>query len=395
MSPAKSDRVVIAENPRLYPGDLFRRKIDAGLFRKFYGKDATLFYFGRGALFHAIQSLHLTASDIVLVPSYHCGVEIEAVSMAGVGLRYYDVQEDFSIDLSDLNSRIDADTKAVLLIHYFGFPQPAEAIKAICTAGNITLVEDCSQALFSSFKGKPLGTFGDLAVFSQRKTLPLPDGGALLVNNPLLTPDPPGNKPSNYVAVKKTIGMLFRSTFNLNPRNELPYIFERMAAIINSRVARKEGSRYSTGMEVDKDRCSLDMSGPSRYIMGRTRIEPVIRRRRDNYLCLLRHLTDVPHFRIVREQLPEGVCPLFFPVRIEGGGRHVIQERLLRSGINSFVFGDELHAGLPRKQFRNAEMLSREVLCLPVHQDLKPSDMACIAETLRQAGREQDHADSH
>ncbi|HXE94788.1 MAG TPA: aminotransferase class V-fold PLP-dependent enzyme [Dongiaceae bacterium] len=395
MSPAKLDRVVITENPRLHPGALCQHKIDEGLFRRFYGKDATLFYFGRGALWHAIRSLHLSASDNVLVPSYHCGVEIEAVSMAGVRLRYYDVQEDFSIDLSDLHSRIDADTKAILLIHYFGFPQPVEAIKAICTAGNITLVEDCSQALFSSFKGKPLGTFGDLAVFSQRKTLPLPDGGALLINNPSLTPDPPGNKPSNYVAVKKMIGMLFRSIFNLNPRNELPYIFERMAAIINSRVARKEGSRYSTGMEVDSDRCSLDMSGPSRYIMDRTRIEPVIRRRRDNYLCLLRHLTGVPHFRIVREQLPEGACPLFFPVRIEGVGRHVIQERLLRSGINGFVFGDELHAGLPRNQFRNAEMLSREVLSLPVHQDLKPADMAYIAETLRQAGRELDHADSH
>lgn len=395
MSPAKLDRVVITENPRLHPGALCQHKIDEGLFRRFYGKDATLFYFGRGALWHAIRSLHLSASDNVLVPSYHCGVEIEAVSMAGVQLRYYDVQEDLTIDLSDLQNRIDTGTRAVLLIHYFGFPQPVDAVKDICTTSNIILVEDCSQSLFSSFKGKPLGTFGDLAIFSQRKSLPLPDGGALLVNNSELQPEPPGKRPSEYVALKKTLGMLFRSTFNLNPRNELPYPFERMAAVFNRLVARNSGIRYSTGMEVDMDRCTLAMSGTSERIMDRTRIEPVIQRRRDNYDYLLRNLADMPCIKVVREQLPEGVCPLFFPVKITGVSRHGIQERLLRSGISSFVFGEELHPRLPRNQFRNAEMLSQEVLCLPVHQDLEPADMACLAESLRQAARELDNADSH
>src|SRR6185369_4056830 len=115
-------------------------------------------------------------------------------------------------------------------------------------------------------------------------------------------------------------------------------------------------------MEVDKDRCTLAMSGTSERIMDRTRIEPVIQRRRDNYDYLLRNLADMPCIKVVREQLPEGVCPLFFPVKIAGVSRHGIQERLLRSGISSFVFGEELHPRLPGNQFRNAEMLSQEVL---------------------------------
>lgn len=395
MSPAKRDRTLITENPSLHPGDLFQHKIDQGLFRKFYGRDARLFYLGRGALWHAIQSLHLSASDNVLVPSYHCGVEIEAVAMAGVQLRYYDIGEDLTLDLADLQNRIDSSTRAMLLIHYFGFSQPVEAIKTICTARNILLIEDCSQALFSSCKGKPLGSSGDMAIFSQRKTLPLPDGGALLVNNAELTPGPPVNKPGEFVAIKKTLGMLFRSTFNLNPRNELPYLLERMATIINRRIARNTGSRYSTGMEVDIDRCSLAMSGTAKRIMDHTRIEHVIQRRRDNYTCLLGYLQKTPHVRIVREQLPEEVCPLFFPVKIEGVRRRDIQDQLLRAGINSFVFGDELHPSLPASQFRNAERLSQEILCLPVHQDLNPSDMARIAKTILKAAGELDNADSH
>src|ERR1035441_4160615 len=118
MNATKHDRAVISENPSLHVGNLFARKLGEGLFKTFYGKDAYLFYLGRGALWQAIQSMHLSATDIVLVPSYHCGVEIEAVSMAGVQLRYYDVGEDFAIDVSDLRNRIDAGTRAILLIHY-------------------------------------------------------------------------------------------------------------------------------------------------------------------------------------------------------------------------------------------------------------------------------------
>ena len=395
LTPAKCDRSVISENPRLHVSDLCAHKINGGLFKTFYGKEASLFYFGRGALWHAIQSMHLSPSDTVLVPSYHCGVEIEAVSMAGAQLRYYDVQEDLTIDVSDLKNRIDAGTRAILLIHYFGFPQPVEEIKAICSTSNIMLVEDCSQALFSSFNGKALGTFGDMAIFSQRKTLPLPDGGALLLNNSELTPALPAKRPSDYVAIKKTLGMLFRSMLNLNPHNELPYPFERMATVINRLVARKSGIRYSTGMEIDIDRCCLTMSGTSKQIMNRTRIEHVIQQRRDNYTRLLGHLTESPCIRIVRDQLPDGVCPLFFPVKIERVCRRDMQDRLQRAGIGTFVFGEELHSSLPSNQFRNAVKLSQNILCLPVHQDLQPADMSFIAETLLRTVRELDNADSH
>jgi perosamine synthetase len=395
MNSTKREKSVLTENPPLHFSNIFALKIDEGVFRKFYGKDAALFYFGRGALLHAVKAMRLSASDNVLVPSYHCGVEIEAVSMAGVQLRFYDIREDLTIELSDLTSKIDTSTKAVLLIHYFGFPQPVDSIKDICNAANILLIEDCSQALFSSYQGKPLGTFGDLTIFSQRKTLPLPDGGALLVNNPALASELPVKSPNIYVAIKKTAGMLFRAIFNCNPRNELPYPLERMATVFNRLSTRNSGISYSTGMEIDTNRCSLAMSGISKQIMNRTRIEYVIQRRRDNYTYLLRNLTATPCFRIVREQLQEGVCPLFFPVMIESNCRNDIQERLMRSGIGTFVFGAELHPSLPKDLFQEAMVLSRTILCLPVHQGLKPENMALIAETLLQATREHVYANTH
>jgi dTDP-4-amino-4,6-dideoxygalactose transaminase len=395
MRPAQRDKVLITENPCLRPGHLFRHAIGEGLFRAFYGKDASLFYFGRGALWQGIRSLRLSPSDVVLVPAYHCGVEVEAVSMAGVRLRYYDVGEDLAIDPADLKSRFDAHTRAVLLIHYFGFPQPVEAIREICAASKVLLVEDCSQALFSSCMGRPLGTFGDMAVFSQRKTLPLPDGGALLVNNPELAPEHPDKTASACVAIKKTMGMLFRATFNLSPRDELPYPFERMVEVINRRITRNAGTRYSTGMGIDIDRCSMAMSGIARQIMDRTRIEEVVQRRRDNYDCLSRRLSDTAAVGIVRPALPEGACPLFLPVRIRGIARRDLQLQLMGAGIGAFVFGETLHPTLPPGQFTHAEMLSQEILCLPVHQDLAPGDMAYMAEAVQRTAGELEHASTH
>lgn len=396
MRPAQHDKVPITENPRLHPGLLFRHAAGEGLFRAFYGKDASLFYFGRGALWQGMRSLRLSPSDVVLVPAYHCGVEVEAVSMAGVQLRYYDVREDLAVDPAELKRSFDARTRALLLIHYYGFPQPVEAIREICTANKVLLIEDCSQALFSSCNGRPLGTFGDMAVFSQRKTLPLPDGGALLVNNAELSPaERPGNAASASVAIKKTMGMLFRAAFNLNPRDELPYPFERMAGVINRRITRNAGTRYSTGMEIDIDRCNLAMSGIARRIMDRTRIGEVIQRRRDNYDCLSRDLSDTATIGSVRGALPEGACPLFFPVRIRGIGRHDLQLQLLEAGVGTFVFGETLHPTLPPGQFPHAEMLSREVLCLPVHQDLGAEDMAYMAEVVQRTVGELEHAPTH
>jgi dTDP-4-amino-4,6-dideoxygalactose transaminase len=168
-----------------------------------------------------------------------------------------------------------------------------------------------------------------------------------------------------------------------------------MATVINRLITRNAGIRYSTGMEIDIDRCRLAMSGTSRWIMNRTRIEHVIQRRQDNYTCLRRYLADTPCIRIVREQLPEGVCPLFFPVKIEGVSRNDVQDRLLKAGIGTFVFGEELHPTLPIHQFRNAEILSQGILCLPVHQDLKPTDMPRMAVTLLRAIRELSNADTH
>ena len=290
---------------------------------------------------------------------------------------------------------MDTGTKALLLIHYFGFPQPVEAIRDLCISRDIVLIEDCSHALFSCYQEKPLGTFGDVAIFSQRKTLPLPDGGALMVNNPLLVAPFPSGKPGEFMAIKKAFGMLARTTLHIETRTGLPPPLSNIVAILDRIIAKKAGIRYSAGHEVNLDRCTLAMSRTSTWLMNGTRAEQIIETRRNNYLWLAKSLQSSHCIKIIKEELPDGVCPLFFPIMTVGINRQELQDMLAAAGIDIFIFGKELHESLPTHLFPGATELSRRVVCLPIHQELSLSEMVYITDTVQRIVQELEHADHH
>jgi dTDP-4-amino-4,6-dideoxygalactose transaminase len=90
--------------------------------------------------------------------------------------------------LEDLNQLLkETGAKAVVLIHYFGFPQPVADVKALTQPLGVALIEDAAHALLSEADGRPLGTEGDVGIFCLHKGLGLPDGGALILNSPSLS----------------------------------------------------------------------------------------------------------------------------------------------------------------------------------------------------------------
>jgi hypothetical protein len=81
------------------------------------------------------------------------------------------------------------------MVNYFGFPQDPEPFRAWCRQTGATLIEDNAHGLFSrDQQGRLLGTRGDFGLFSLRKTLPLPNGAALVVNR-AESPSLPGPQP--------------------------------------------------------------------------------------------------------------------------------------------------------------------------------------------------------
>src|SRR6185295_15072576 len=83
-----------------------------------------LYHFSRDAINALFNSLGYPTNTPVWMPSYHCGMEVRAAADAGFSPHFYRINKDLSVDVSDLAAGLRAHPGPVLLIHYFGFPQP-------------------------------------------------------------------------------------------------------------------------------------------------------------------------------------------------------------------------------------------------------------------------------
>ncbi|MBI5103721.1 MAG: DegT/DnrJ/EryC1/StrS family aminotransferase, partial [Solirubrobacterales bacterium] len=157
------------------------RRPDRELPFPFGAPGTTLVARGRQALWLGVAALGLRPGDEVLAPAYCCGAEVEALARRGLACRFHDATPTLAPDPAELDALCGPRTRALLLIHYLGFPQDAAAWRAWCDDRDLLLIEDCAHAWPASAGGRPLGSFGDLAIFSLHKPIPLAAGGALHV----------------------------------------------------------------------------------------------------------------------------------------------------------------------------------------------------------------------
>ncbi len=340
------------------------------------------YYFARNAIWTLARVLMLHQGE-VLAPAYHHGVEIEALLDAGAQVRFFRVGPRMQVDPDDVARLINPRTRAVYYIHYLGFPGPSAALRALCDERGLSLVEDCALALFSRDGERPLGTFGDASVFSLYKTLPLPNGGALALNGPLPRglpepPEPPLASTLSHLA--------FALLSNLELRGGSLGRAARGALRSAGRglVGAAGVDRVPTGTQHFDCGCAdLGMSALSRRIALAQDFAGVVERRRRNFFLLLAQLREVapPVFN----ELPPGVCPLFYPLRV--ADKLGVAERLRERGIETVDFWRRGHPTCALGGFPDAEALRREVLEVPIHQDLSPQVMARLAAAVRDAAR--------
>jgi dTDP-4-amino-4,6-dideoxygalactose transaminase len=143
--------------------------------------------FGRGreALLVLLKALGVEEGDRVGVAGYTCLSVVEPVLLSGATPVYLDVDEHACIDSSSLAAERPGSLKAVILQHTFGVPGRLEELLAECKRIGARVVEDCAHALGSSWKGTPLGRFGDAAVYSSGwgKSYATAQGGMCTVNS--------------------------------------------------------------------------------------------------------------------------------------------------------------------------------------------------------------------
>jgi len=357
------------------------------------GQSRTLYTFnGTAAVYQAVKAVGVSPTQTVLVPAYNCGHEVEAVLRSGARVAFYRVGADMQIDVQHLAAAVDGSTRAVLVTHYFGFPQPLGAIRELCDRQGLALIEDCAHALFSASGAEPLGTIGDLAAYSLRKTLPLPHGGALVCHAPELPVPrslraPPGLSTLPKLLERYQKGRLLPAARWPTTRDKAMFVAGRLAVEAAKGVRALAAAVGRTQLDPDDESFAfpgetLDWGMDAAAVEALREVEPgeIVAARRRNYELLLAAAGSFADCRSALPVLPDGVCPLYFPAFAERP-REIVR-RLARGAVASVQWWGTFHRAVPWRQFPEAEWLKRNVVALPVHQDLGVAHMRRVAELL-------------
>ncbi|WP_422377520.1 dTDP-4-amino-4,6-dideoxygalactose transaminase [Roseibium sp.] len=138
------------------------------------------------ALEIAALLLDIKEGDEVIMPSYTFVSTANAFCLRGAKPVFVDLHpETMNLDLEGVRNAISSRTRAIVPVHYAGMSCDMDQLMALAEENNIPVVEDAAQAITSSYKGRPLGSFGALSTFSfhETKNISCGEGGALVINN--------------------------------------------------------------------------------------------------------------------------------------------------------------------------------------------------------------------
>ena len=174
-------------NQCILRGDgVYTKKCHSLLEEKLGCKKALLTHSCTAALEMAAILLDLKPGDEVIMPSYTFVSTANAFVLRGAVPVFVDIRPDtLNIDENLIEDAITPKTKAICCVHYAGVACEMDEILDIAHRHNLYVVEDAAQALGSFYKGKPLGTIGDMGCFSfhETKNVISGEGGAIIINN--------------------------------------------------------------------------------------------------------------------------------------------------------------------------------------------------------------------
>jgi dTDP-4-amino-4,6-dideoxygalactose transaminase len=336
------------------------------------------YYRARNAIYHLLRTLREARPSLtVLAPDYYSGNEILAMQAAGVKIHYCPVGHDMQWDPTEVEQLCRAHSPDLLyVIHYAGWPQPIEQLAELCRRREMLLVEDCALSLLSeSENGRPLGSFGQWSVFCLYKTLPLPNGALLVQNDlPLESLERLRLRPAGTASVAGRVAELFvqRIRGRVNGVGAALQALKRGMGIAAGALEVRRANVGDIGFNLDE--VDLAMSPVSTRVLHRLDYSDIRRRRTANYQQLLTEIDS--HVRPVFPVLPDGVCPLFFPVIVPNKGEAA--DALRRGGVDALEFWNDA-VGVGSEMSPYARFFRKHVLELPIHQDLSPRHIRHVA----------------
>jgi perosamine synthetase len=138
------------------------------------------------ALHLALLALGIGPGDEVIVPTLTYIASVNMIAHVGATPVFVDsLPSTWQLDPEDVRRKITDRTRAVMAVHLYGLPCDMKQLTKICSENGLFLIEDCAEAFGSSYAGRPVGTFGDIATFSffGNKTITTGEGGMVVAQD--------------------------------------------------------------------------------------------------------------------------------------------------------------------------------------------------------------------
>ena len=144
---------------------------------------------GSGALDIAIAALEIGAGDEVILPTFTIISCAAAIVRAGAVAVVVDTDPvTWNMDVSQIEAKITARTRAIMVVHIYGLPVDMEPISNLAAKYGLSVIEDAAEMLGQTYKSIPCGSFGDLSTFSfyPNKHITTGEGGIVVTDDPHL-----------------------------------------------------------------------------------------------------------------------------------------------------------------------------------------------------------------
>lgn len=318
---------------------------------------------GTAALHMALLALGVGPGDEVIVPALTFVADINVVKMVGATPVVADCSslDDWNMGAASIERRMTKRTRAVMVVHYAGFPCAMDEVTNLCRERGVCLIEDAAHAIDALYKGRHCGTFGDIGCFSffANKNLSVGEGGMFVTQQEELA------QQGRYL---RSHGM---SSLTFDRHNGRSVSYDVLQAGLNYRI---DELRSAIGLvQIEK----LDAANKKRKILWQRYVEE------------LRHL---PQVRVPFQALVS--CdPAYhiFPILLDKGiDRAAVISGLKQRGIQSSIhypsfrdFTAYAHAGLAETPI--ADDISHRELTLPLYPTMTEDELRLVVSSLKES----------
>ena len=296
---------------------------------------------------------------------------------------FYRVDENLNVDFADLEARVNSRTRCVMTVHFFGFPQDHVAVRQLCNARGLSLIEDCAHAFYGP-QASQIGRNGDFAVGSLMKFFPVFDGGCLVSFRHTL------KRPSLV-----SRGLLFQlkalvSILELSAKWGDSRIMRWGGAMVSQATALAKAVRPRLASELansspgaaqgslgfQQDWVHAPMSAASQLVLRLADHGQLIARRREIYMRFAEGLAALSGGRPLRPDLPEGVVPYVFPFVLTAPD--TAYPALRAAGVPVYRWEDVEESCATARHYKT------RLVQFPVHQSLGEQQVFDLIRTIRQ-----------